>query len=233
MIEFNLLPKDIRAARPKKASATQVTLPKVAPIPVIIGIIVVIIVSQIGLSITATMQRNRLAEISTQISAIADDEKIANILQSELNKLSRKFSVIDSLASGSLIWSKKLFDLSAGVTDGVWLRSLYLNTAELQNAAGVNPMAAAGYGAVPEQLARQVLVIEGSAVSPSSGEEAAVVGKFIESLRNSKEFFEDFEDIKLSSIQRKKLGEIESMDFSIECYFKSGRSYFEKLEARD
>jgi hypothetical protein len=80
---------------------------------------------------------------------------------------------------------------------------------------------------------RQVLVLQGSAVSQSPGEEAAVVGKFMESLRNSKDFFADFEDIKLSSIQRKKLGAIEVMDFTVVCYFKKGRNYFEKLESRD
>jgi len=233
MLEFNLLPKEIRAERKQKLDPSQIKIPKVAPMPIIIGIIAVVIISQIVLFVIDSMQKSRLATISTEIAAISDQENIANILQGELDKLNKKYSVINSLASGSLIWSKKLFDLNISVTDGVWLKSLYLALAELENVGPVDPMAHAGYGAAPVQAARQVLVMEGCAVSPSPGEEAAVVGKFIESLRNNVEFFQDFEDIKLSSIQRKKRGEIETMEFSIECYFKAGRSYFEKLTARD
>jgi hypothetical protein len=98
---------------------------------------------------------------------------------------------------------------------------------------GVPGQAAPVYGSAQmpgDTVGKQILILKGSAVSPTSEEETALVGKFIESLRNNKDFYGDFEDIKLSSIQRKKTGSMEVMDFTIICYFKSGRRYFEKLE---
>ncbi|NQT96072.1 MAG: hypothetical protein HQ572_06430 [Candidatus Omnitrophica bacterium] len=229
MIEFNLLPADLKGPE-KKKSSIQMKVPNIAPTPIIIGVIAVILLSQVTIGVLAVVQRKRLTRISTEINNISADEEIATALQNEFNSLSSKFSIIDSLASGSLIWSKKLYDLSESLTDGVWFNSLSLSTESPR--AGANITQGAAYPVSTEEvLGRQVLVLEGSAVSPAPGEEAAVVGKLIESLRNDKEFFKDFDDIKLSSIQRKKRGQIESMDFTIVCYFKIGRSYFEKLEA--
>ena len=116
------------------------------------------------------------------------------------------------------------------MTDGVWLNSLYLSI-EAPDADAMMMQDFSQPQVIPPEI--QTLVLKGTAVSPSPGEETAVVGKFIESLRDNKDFFADFQDIKVTTIERKKLGQIEVMDFTIVCYFKEGRRYFEKLEASD
>jgi Tfp pilus assembly protein PilN len=233
MIELNLLPKDLKVVPKKKKTTTNITLPKVAPVPLIISAISIILVSQLILGLFSVAQTNKLAKLSKEINQLSPQEAIAAALKKEVDELDRKFSVIDSLTSSSLIWSKKLYDLSSTLTEGVWLTSLYLTTEASEPQGGTPASQTTAYTPPQQMPPRQVLVLQGSAVSQSPGEEAAVVGKFMESLRNSKDFFADFEDIKLSSIQRKKLGAIEVMDFTVVCYFKKGRNYFEKLESRD
>ena len=228
MIEFNLLPGDFKVVH-KSRSSVKIKLPKIAPVPFIIGIISVILIAQVILGLVAVIQRNRLTNINKEIVKIAPQEEAALGLKKEAGELSGRLSVIETLTSGSIIWSKKLSDLSDAMIDGVWLTSLSLNIEVPQQRAAP----AYGQNAPAQPLPQQTMVLKGSAVSSSPGEETAIVGKFIDSLKNNKGFFEDFEDIKLSSIQRRKVGDIEVMDFTILCYFKSGRSYFEKLAARN
>lgn len=214
MVDLNLLPGDLKRIQ-KKRAGIKIKMPKIVPAPLIILLISVLLLSQGSIGLLAVTQRNRLIKLNAEFGKISAQEKMALALKKEADELNRRLTIIESLTSGSLLWSKKLYDLSGAVIDGAWLTSLSLSTEEL-----------AAKGA-----RRQAMVLRGSAVSPAPGGETAIVGKFIESLKENKGFFSDFEDIKVSSIQRKRLGEIEVMDFTIVCYFKPGRSYFEKLKA--
>lgn len=218
MVELNLLPQEVKVG-PKKKPGIKLKIPKVVVTPLIIGVISVLLLSQGLISLLSINQRSRLIKLNTEFAEISPQAKVSGVLKKQVDELNRRLSVIESLTSGSLVWSKKLHDLNGAMIEGVWLTSLSLKTEALKGGAG------------KKSRRRQTLVLKGSAVSPSPGGETAIVGKFIESLRNNRGFFDDFDDIKVSSIQRKRLGEIEVMDFTIVCYFKTGRRYFEKLEA--
>lgn len=218
MVEFNLMPEKLKSGQ-KKRMGVKLKIPKLFPAPVIITVISILLVSQGLLAFFATVQSNRFLKLQAVFNEIAPQEKVAMVLKKEADELSSRLLMIDSLTSGSLIWSKKLYDLSGAVIDGVWLTSLDLKTTEIS-------------GKDAQKGGRkQALFLKGSAVSPTPGGETAIIGKFIESLRSHKGFFSDFDDIKVSTIQRKQLGEIEVMDFTIICYFKQERRYFEKLKA--
>jgi len=231
MIELNLLPKNLCLEQKKsKKTAFNIRLPKIniPPMHIIISVIGIIFISQAILGIIGLTQKKRKVALSAELASIASEREVTAILKEEADVLLRKLSIIDSLTQGSLLWSEKLYDVSMALIDGVWLRSLSLDT-EVQQAQ--RAVYASGQAVPAVQMPKQFLVLEGFAVSSSSGDETAIVGKFIDSLKKNKSFFEDFEDIKLSSIQRKKSGEIELMEFTLVCYFKQGRSYFEKLAA--
>jgi Tfp pilus assembly protein PilN len=228
MIELNLMPKDMRAFEAKKKKASlDFKIPNIPPTPVIISVIGVIILSQIVLGLVSLLQKRQLSRISNEIAVIAPEQSIAAALKKEVDELSNKFTTIEGLTQGSLVWSKKLSDLSNTMIDGIWLSSLSLNT-EMSHNAGQ------AYGAMPgiaqEPGNRQTLVLTGFAISSSKAEDTAAVGKFIESLKSHNAFFKDFDDIKLSSIQRESYGNTDVMNFTLICYFKPDRSYFEKLQ---
>jgi len=55
----------------------------------------------------------------------------------------------------------------------------------------------------------------------SKSEEAmASVGKFMKNLKDDQQFFKDFKNIKLESVQRKNKEEKDMVDFKIALYFQ-------------
>jgi hypothetical protein len=227
MIELNLIPKDLQITRKKSASQLDIKLPKVAPIPLIVGLIGIIILSQAILGLLAVMQQKKLTVINSRLNDIMPQQKIAEALKKEVDLLSGKVTVINSLTLGSLVWANKLYDLNNAVIDGVWLNSLSLNTEKEKGSRAFTGVIKGVLSQGPD--GKETLVLKGAAISSGTDAATAIVGRFIHSLKTDEDFFKDFEDIKLSSVQRETLGNTEIMNFTIICYFKSGRSYFEKL----
>jgi Tfp pilus assembly protein PilN len=223
MLELNLIPEDLKISQKKKSSPfSELNFSNISPVPVIIGIISVMIASQIILGFFAFTQKRQLADISRKTSDLAGQKNIATALKKEADELSIRFKLIESLTHGSLVWSKKLYDLNNAIIDGIWLTSLSLNyespkTVQAQMLKG-------------NVVDRQTLIINGFAVASGAGEETATVGKFIDSLKKNADFFKDFDDVKLSSVQRESHGSAEVMNFTVICYFKQDRSYFERLQ---
>lgn len=230
MIELNLLPENMRIARKKKPSV-KFNMPQVPMLPVVIGAASLVLLIHLIIGITAFSLNYRLKCLNSSLKKASPQEETAISLKKEADMLSRKLRVIDSLSSTSLIWSKKLSDLNRAMTESIWLTSLYLDERKTDKRSSFISSATKRRGG-SESKARQMLVLKGSAYSLTPAGETAVIGKFIESLKKNQGFFMDFEDIELSSTQRKQLGETEVMDFIIECYFKSGRRYFDKLQTR-
>jgi hypothetical protein len=242
MIELNLLPEDLKLIYKRKTQrAVKLPVIKINMKPIVIGMAAVFITLHLGLGLLAILQKHNLSKLNGKIETIAAREKTAEVLKKEVDKLSRKLSIMDSLTGSSLLWSKKLYDLSEAMIEGVWLSSLYLNTEMPEHGSVVSAVpqpaakkvATAGAAVQQQPAIREIMVLEGSAISFTPGEETAIVGKFIKSLKDHNGFFSCFDDIKLSSIKGRKLGDIDVMDFVIICYFKQGRSYFEKLAAGD
>ena len=225
MIKLNLMPKDMIAVDKKKKSSFDFKIPNMPKKPVIIAALSVFILIQFILGFVAFIQKQQLDSVSNKISAISAQKSEAITVKGELDELHNRFTVIQGLTQGSLAWSKKLYDLSKAMIDGIWLDSLSL---EAERPRALSQPAHSPH-TTKETLGRQTLVLTGFAVSSSRAEETAAVGKFIDSLKRNKDFFHDFDDIKLSSINRESYGNADVMSFTIVCYFKADRSYFEKL----
>jgi len=227
MIELNLMPKDMRVSENKKKKPSfDFKVPNMSPTPIIIGVISVIILSQIIMGFISLVQKRQLLSVSKVISALSSQQGVAAALKKEVDELSSKSTLIEGLTQGSLVWSKKLYDLSKAMIDGIWLNSLSLN---VEIPASAQPYNATGTAQGPKY--KQTLVLTGLAISSGQAEETAIVGEFINSLKKNDDFFRDFDDIKLASIQRESYGSTDVMNFTIICYFKPDRSYFEKLQS--
>jgi Tfp pilus assembly protein PilN len=224
MLELNLIPEDLKTSQKKvKGVFSELNFSKIPPVPVAIGIISVMIACQVILGFFVFVQKRQLADVSRKTLNLSGQKNIASALKREVDELNGRFSLIEGLTQGSLVWSKKLYDLNNAIIDGIWLTSLSLNYESLRTAAQAH---------MPKGNTsdRQTLVINGLAIASEAGEETATVGRFIDSLKKSKNFFKDFDDIKLSSVQRESHGNAEVMNFTVICYFKQDRSYFERLQ---
>ncbi|MFH1868542.1 MAG: hypothetical protein ABH843_06180 [Candidatus Omnitrophota bacterium] len=227
MIELNLLPENMRVA--KKKPSVKFNMPQIPKLPIVIAAASIILLIHIIIGISAFTMNFRLKRLNSSLMKISPQEQAALSLKKDLDGLNRKLVVIDLLSSKSLVWSSKLFYLNQAVTEGIWLTSLYLD--EQQSKSNRSAVSAAAGKGGSKPAAKQVLILKGSAFSHTPAGETAIIGKFIGSIEKNKGFFSDFEGIELASTQRNMLGDKEVMDFTVECYFKSGRSYFEKLQA--
>ncbi len=210
MIEINLLPEELKVEK-KKAESQRIDISKIPIKNIIIITTAVFIVSQIVAATTLLIKKNSLKKLNRLIKELEPRYNTALSLKSDIQQLGGKLSAINELTSKSILWSKKMADLSSAITEGIWLSEL-----TLQDKKGPK--------------GQQAMLLKGSAVSYPEGEEAAIIGEFIKSLKSNKGFFEDFEDVKLESSRIRKIKELEVMDFTIICYFKSGRRYFDKAK---
>jgi len=238
MIEINLLPEDLKGLQKKKKSTkVDIKMPEIPLMPVLIASVSIFIFVHLCIGLLFVVKKNQLGSLTKKHEVILPEERKALVLKDEFDNLNEKFTIIDSLTKSTFAWSRKLHDLSEAMTDGVWLTSLSLKVpVEKSKTISVRPNTQRGLLDIEggeETSDKQVLVLEGSAASSIPGQETAIVAKFIKSLKASTGFFSDFEDIKITTIERKKLGAAEVMDFTIMCYFKPGENYFEKLESRN
>ncbi|MFH1645656.1 MAG: hypothetical protein ABIB11_04465 [Candidatus Omnitrophota bacterium] len=233
MIKLNLLPKELKTLQTRKSGIDIYSIVKNANIiPIVVAVFLFLVFAHGFLAWFVISQKAGLRKLQLECELLVPGQKKAQALKTKVLALDEKVTVIEDLSEGGVFWPKKLYDLSSAMVDGVWLDLLYL---KLQTDREEEPVTAAvtpGAAPVAAQIKivmRQILVLEGRAVSSNDIDETAVVGRFIKSLKEHKDFFNDFEDIKLFSVERETVGDIEVMNFVINCYFKKENKYFEKL----
>lgn len=191
MIEVNLLPEELRKGRKK------IELPKIEFMPFIIGALIFILSLQIIFAATLKVKRISLRRLEARWVRLEAEERELSDLKRQINSLNNKIISVEGIRKNRILWAKKMNDLSDSMIQGIWLTELSLE----------------------ESGGQKYLSIMG-AVSSYGKDEAAVIGKFMKSLKDNKAFFEDFSEIKLGTMQQRKLKDFEIMDFSITCYFK-------------
>lgn len=202
MIEINLLPEKLRVKK-KQALA----LPALPVIPIVIGVIGFLIVLQLILAVLVQAKKAVFNSLNGKYSSISASHVQAATLENDLKNLSYKIDTVEKLSASRFKVSKKLNDLSDLTVPGVWLRSIDIRKGESPSEPGV---------------LREALVIEGS--STVSGEkEDGSIGRFVNSLKESAPFSEDFSEIELTRVERKKIRNTEVMDFIVICTFKKGK----------
>ncbi len=187
MIEINLLPDKY-----KKREIQLPDLGELKTVPIIIGIVSFLVALYLILTIISTVKSNTLNRLENEWQSISIQQQEAAKLKGEKEKLEQKSDLINSLIAERLLWSKKLNQLSDLMIDGIWLEKLSLG----------------------KRKDKDVLILEGDVFSRKK-EETALIGEFMQKLRQDKNFFSDFEDVELESIKRRCLGETEVMQFNL------------------
>lgn len=224
MIEINLLPDDMKQKVVKKTgfkpdiSALDLkSLPLFKIGAVAIGLFVllnaVLFMSLVGL-------KNRKKAMEAVSLKLAPQKQLADTLKSQAQQINRKIASIDELMVKRFRWAQKLNELSNSMIPGIWLSALSYDEkiGERQarpSSSDKNKKAAAS----SERTLLRYLVLTGYA--SSKGEEGtALIGKFIQNLKDNKDFYSDFSDVELGSIKSDKYDAQEVMSFRITCLFK-------------
>ena len=231
MIEINLLPDEFKKkeAAFRKFDLTHLDLKGRPVVKIALGVIAILAVVHGLLFSLATYCNMNLKELSKKQRELLPNIKEAQVLKDRSQVMIRKVGAINELMVKRFSWAKKLDALSDSMTPGIWLTEISYDEREGQKTVAHLGGAMAGPGLKGRQdiaagagevnVLMRYLVMSGCASSP--GEEgAAVVGKFIKSLKENGNFYSDIADIELGSIKSDKLEDQEVNRFRIICTFK-------------
>lgn len=204
MIEINLLPEELRPKRTSSIDFSQVLQAKV--VFIIVGCAVALHLLLIGVGL---MNNKRVNAMRLKWQGLTSKSKEIERLQKELKEVKQKVPLIEQLIENRVCWAQKLSQASNLIVSGLWLSEFSVR-AEKEDLPGQG-----------EQMVK-MLTIRGSAASRTK-DEPALIGIFMQNLKDDPSFSADFSDIELGPIRKRMIKDTEVMDFVLFCRFKPER----------
>ena len=225
MVEINLLPEE---AKKKKRPASRmntsaIKLPSLPVIGLAAAAVGVVLAAQLALLITGFMKDATLKSLGSEYKIVSLKKRETEKLKIQMDTMNKRVAAIDELMVKRFSWGKKLDSLSDSVTPGIWFTELeydekltdapnIADTDSTKNRPGESKQTA-------EKILSKYLILSGAAYS--KGEEgAALVGRFIKSLKDNPEFYSDFSDIELGTIKTDRVDGQDITMFRITCLLK-------------
>ena len=215
MIEINLLPEEFRKKESflTKIDFSSFSLKALPVIPIAIVVIGFLVLVQVLVLLMNIYFQTMLTSLTKTYAMVEPDKKVADALKAQTDTIHKKIGAIDDLMGKRFSWAKKLNTLSDAMIPGIWLTDLNYDERPVEKSGIVAASKGKGPG-LPGTL-----TLTGYAAG--SGEQGAgLVGKLIKNLKDSEEFYSDFNQIELVSIKSSKVKDQEVMNFKINCVFK-------------
>jgi hypothetical protein len=212
MIEINLLPQEMRKRPSPFANIdfSAFSLQKLPVMPIAAGFVGLLILVLALVFAMGLYSRMALSSLTKRYEAITPKMKEAQALMAQNDSVNKRVSAIDDLMSGRFSWAKNLNAISDSMTPGIWLSELIYDENPV---SGVQP--AKGKG--PKMPGRLIMI----GYATGSGEQgAALVGKFIKSLKDNEEFYSDFGEVDLVGVKSEKVDGQDVVSFRVNCIFK-------------
>lgn len=235
MIRINLLPEEFRRKEPKRFKLPAFVSPKGLLI-FLAGLAVAELLLLIFLKFFAGGHFDRLQteyrNLGADLKGVRDIKRQASLAQ-EVNR------ELLAWMDPSLHWTPLMNDLANGMEKGVWLTHLQFERREFDAPIKVETANAAptagSVGAVSAEAQALVARVQGAGGRGKKGggdkekrvvmvlrgrvavdeQEAAVVGRFIENLKNQKSIAALTEDLRLDEIRRTADSEVPMFDFVV------------------
>lgn len=227
MIEINLLPPEMKRKEPmfKPIEFGEFDIRSLPLVNIAIATGIILLSVHLLLFVTGIYSKSRAFKLSKQYNSILPQKNEAANLKAQIDLINKKVAAIDELMVRRFSWAKKLNDLSDSVTPGIWLSNLEYDEKFGERSIQLISKPVNGKGKAPaakkatEKVMSRYLVISGYA--SSMGEQGtALIGKFIQSLKDNPGFYSDFSDIELGSIKSERMQDQEVMSFKLTCMFK-------------
>lgn len=197
MIEIDLFPEELREKKKLKLNLKPVFKTKL-----VYAVLGSIVVFHLLLHIIAMTNRRRVRVLKRNRQNLSAQKAELDQLKAELVKLNSKIPLIEQLINNRVVWSKKLNRISDLLVVGIWLDEINLEGGKTKTSL--------------ESL--EYLVIRGSAASKTK-DEPALIGRFMQNLKDDSDFCDDFIDIELGPIRKRQIAQTEVMDFTLFCRF--------------
>ncbi len=207
MIEINLLPPELKK-KPSPFSGFDLKSIDISNIPILkiaAGIGALVVALQVALIIIAVISGIQLSSATNKYNSLQSEKKEADMLKAKAAGFNKRAGAIDELMVKRFSWARKMNLLSDSVTPGVWLSEVFYDE---------RPSPGKAKGATSGSL-----VIAGY-VSSVGEQGTAVIGKFIQSLQENKEFYKDISSVDLVSTKSDRIDNQDVMSFKINCMYK-------------
>lgn len=207
MIEINLLPEELRK-KVSLFSGINFKALDIKSIPILhiaSGIGAVVLLIQILLIPVGLISKAQLDATIKRYSTILPQKNEADLLKAKVADINRRSGAIDELMVKRFSWAKKIKLLSDCVVPGIWLSELSYDE---------RPVVGRAKTTMPGAL-----VLSGYA-SGVGERGASLIGKFIKSMQDNKDFYADLDSVDLVSTKSTKVDNQDVMNFSITCLFK-------------
>ena len=205
MIEINLSPLELRE---KKSVVPFERIFKTRLIFIVLGSLVLL---HLFLHSITAIGMIRLNKLGKSWQGLSPKKVQVDQIKNELAGINKEIPLIEQLIAKRVVWSKKLNRINDLMISGIWLKELTFEKQKTRTKAKTE---------YPESL-----VIRGSAASRTK-DEPALIGRFMQNLKDDPSFSSDFTEIELGPIKKRLIKQTEVMDFVLICQFKP-----EKLEA--
>jgi cell division protein FtsB len=212
MIELNLLPRELRT---KKKRLSTVKMHVVSVGAIVAGLAIVVVLTHLLLVLLVRINTDLSKTLEEKWQQIQPQRKRTEKLTAEISSLEKRVMAIREIAKPGLNWTKLLSGLNQAVRQNIWLSGLKL---KFSDTAG-------------EKDLPSTLHITGYALGKSE-EATAYVGKFITSLKETKDFSEHFDVIELQDMKNRDIAGEEVMLFRMNCRFKSRKALFDQTKQK-
>ncbi|MCX5677757.1 MAG: hypothetical protein NTY76_01455 [Candidatus Omnitrophica bacterium] len=207
MIEINLLPQELRKKPPifSGLDFKGIDIKSIPILKIAAGIGAGLVLMQLAVFLFGIISSIELASTTKKYNAILPEKREADILKAKVADINKRSGAIDELMVKRFSWARKINLLSDCMTPGIWLSELYYDE---------RPVPGQAKTAMPGALVM-------SGYASGVGEQgAALIGKFIKSLQDNKDFYSDVASVELVSTKSDKVDKQDVMSFRINCLFK-------------
>ncbi|MBU0605219.1 MAG: hypothetical protein KKH77_02895 [Candidatus Omnitrophica bacterium] len=207
MVEINLLPQELKP-KPSLFSGINFKGLDINSIPILkiaMGIGACLVLAQLAISLIWIVSNAELKSSTKKYNEILPEKTVADALKTKVAYINKRSGAIDELIVKRFSWARKMSLLSDCVTPGIWFSELYYDERPVTDKAKTGKPGA--------------LIISGYA-SGAGEQGTALIGKFIKSLQDNKEFYSDMASVDLVSTKSDKVDKQDVMSFRVTCIYK-------------
>ena len=185
------MPEDLKT-QPKKNSFTVGSQIQLIIYGALLAVSILVILN-LYLLISNTLAGGELKALNSKWVNLETQRKTLDVFQKEKSVFASNDKLMQQILVNRISWSEKMNKLSLKLPSGVWFNELVAN--------------------------RKELVIKGSMFSTEK-QEVFSLNKFVDDLKADPKFSKEFEKIEISSLQRKRIGGYDVVDFVLSAKLK-------------
>jgi len=189
MLDINLVPPHLRKARKSQGLLGRINFPLEVIIGCAGGLLFLLGMIHVILLLVNVGKLAQHKSLQFQWEGLRSDKENVDSVVSKMRNVQGKYTALgDVIERAELSWSQILNILSDNLPRGMWFKKIALSD--------------------------RILFIEGSSISQSANDIVSV-SHLITNLKGSPEFMDNFMEIELGSIQRRRIKNVEIADFVI------------------